>query len=404
MNPPIYKKLVKSRLSFVHTIKKIWFVLPILVTCLLIFWWSGNSASDNVFNYVLGKDSTLESGDGHLNILLLGIAGEKHEGPNLTDTIIVVSYNILTHKVSLISLPRDLWIEKYKVKVNSLYAIGLNRNNGLGFTRDEISQILGINIPYAIRIDFNGFTRAVDEVGGVDVDVPKSFEDYQYPVVGKETSLCDYEEKEVDITEEQSQVLGIPVGKQKALIDKTGAIATASSELQKGIAYSDSQVVNFFPCRFDILKFKQGITHMDGEMALKYVRSRHGNNGEGSDFARSRRQQLVLQAFRNKILSVDTLLDPSRILSLVKAFSESLDTNISPTQYLDLIKLVQKMDKVESFVIDQTGKEPLLIAPKLQDYGGAWVLIPAVRDYSKIQSFVKTIIEGNSTGSARLSN
>ena len=56
---------------------------------------------------------------------------------------------------------------------------------------------------------------------------------------------------------------------------------------------------------------------MDGDTALKFVRSRHGSNGEGSDFARAARQQKVIAAFKSKVLSFGTLINPKNIIESI---------------------------------------------------------------------------------------
>ncbi|MDO8570025.1 MAG: LCP family protein [Candidatus Daviesbacteria bacterium] len=357
---------------------------------LFIFWWESSSSS-SVFRFVFGKDKSLIMEDNRVNILLLGIAGAGHDGPNLTDTIMVASYKPSTNQVDLISLPRDLWLDEHKTKVNTLYQLGINKKDGLGFSENEIGKILGINIPYAIRVDFSGFVKAVDLLGGIDVDVQNSFDDYSYPVPGKENELCDYQEKEMDIDETKAKELNLNPGKVKALVDKDGKIATASAT---NITYSDIQVFKFFLCRFEHLSFQKGLTHMDGDTALKFVRSRHGNSKEGSDFARSKRQQLVLQAFKNQVLSTQTLTNPQKIVELLQTFGSSIETNIPVKLYPEFIKMLKQQKNIQSFVIDSVGKNPFLVIPPPGEYG-AWVLIPPNNDFSRIQKYVDDILSGN---------
>lgn len=376
------------------------FLFLILAVVFIVFLlWGRSSSAPRVFNYVLGKGSSLEIENDRVNVLLLGIAGGNHDGPNLTDTIMVASYDLKLHKVALISLPRDLWVSQEKSKVNALYAHGLEKGNGLGLARQSIGEILGITIPYAVRVDFNGFVKAVDLVEGIDVDVAKPFDDYVYPIAGKEREMCGYEEKEVELDEGRGKALQLTPGKYWALLDASGKIATASADL-KSITYTDEQVIKFFPCRFDHLSFKKGLNHFDGETALKFVRSRHGNNGEGSDFARSRRQQLVLQAFRAKVLSLDTLTDLSKIVDLVKTFGASVETNISQGEYLEFAKMAREVEGTQSFIVDGTGENPLLVTPSAADYGGAWVLVPAGGDYGRIHQFVTASFAASASESA----
>lgn len=369
----------------------------VILTALVIlglFWWKKPGGGHSVVNLVLGRESLLEEDGGRVSVLLLGIAGKGYDGPNLTDTIIVASYDTKTSKASLISLPRDLWVDKHKAKINTLYQIGINKGEGMDFARNEIGEMLGIKIPYAIRVDFSGFVKAVDLVEGINVDVEQSFDDYFYPVPSKEKELCGYKEEEKELNEEESKALNVESGKLKVLLDSEGKIATAAAKPGTNIVYTDKQVFQLFPCRFEHLSFGRGITSMDGTTALKFVRSRHGTNNEGTDFARSKRQQKVLQAFKDKVLSVETLFDAAKMVDLVKTLDSSIETNIGSKEYLEFAKLVKKQKGLKSYVIDSQGENPLLIVPSPGTYG-AWVLIPPDNDFSKIQKYIADIFSGN---------
>lgn len=369
--------------------KLLLFLVPFLIISLFL----ASSTSPSVFNYVLGRESSLELDRGRLNVLLLGIAGGKHGGPNLTDTIMIASYDIKTSNVDLISLPRDLWLQKHQTKINTLYQIGLEKQEGLDFVRREIGEVLDLSIPYAIRVDFAGFIKAVDIVGGIDVEVVQPFDDYLYPIEGKEDDLCDFEEKEVEVGEEEGKRLNIQPGKVKALFDREGKIATAAAKPGEEIPYDDNAIGKFFPCRFEHLRFDRGLTHMEGATALKFVRSRHGTNKEGTDFARSRRQQRVLGTFKEKVLSLETFTDPRKLVELVQTFEQSVDSNISQGDYLEFAKLLKKVKAIRSLVIDGSGKDPLLVTPKVGIYR-AWVLIPPDNNFSRIQKYIQSVFQG----------
>src|SRR4051794_24706 len=78
-------------------------------------------------------DITLKkSTDQKINVLLLGIGGGTHEGPNLSDTIIFASIDPNTKKTTLVSIPRDLWIPDLRAKINSAYATGQDKQTGDG--------------------------------------------------------------------------------------------------------------------------------------------------------------------------------------------------------------------------------------------------------------------------------
>lgn len=374
--------------------RKLWLLIFVLILVGIFFW--TNSSTSSVFRYVLGKGSSLQMENERINVLLLGMAGGTHDGPTLTDTIMVASFNNKTNKVNLISLPRDLWLDLQKSKVNALYEKGLSSGNGLKYAEDNFGNILGIKIPYAIRLNFSGFIKAVDLVEGIDVVVINSFNDYLYPVEGKENDYCGLEEKNMDIGEEQSKQLGLEKGEHQVLIDSSGKIATASATVGGKIVYGEDNVGIYFPCRYERITFTKGLTHMDGTTALKFVRSRHGLNGEGSDFARSRRQQLVLQAFKEKLLSVDTFTDVSKMVGLMKTFGESIETDIPESQYLEFAGLIKRVKEVKSTVINSEGINPLLINPPVEIYG-VWALTPPNNDFSAIHNFLTDVLNETDT-------
>lgn len=354
------------------------------------------SGTSSYVSYIF-SGTGLKSTAGQVNVLLLGTAGGVHDGPNLTDTIMVASYNLKTNQVYLVSIPRDLWLPALQGKANAVYQIGLSQNNGLGLTKTVMGNILGLPIHYALRIDFKGFADAVDILGGLDVSVDKTFDDYNYPIAGKENDLCGFEEKEIEITEEQAKQLNIAPGKGKFFVAPDGKIATDSAQEDIGAKY--------FTCRYEHLSFDKGPTRLDGDMALKFVRSRHGTNGEASDFARSKRQEKVLEALKGKMLSFETLTSPAKISELLKTFGRSIDTDISVKDAVEFYKLFSKVGKMQSFVLDDS----LLVHPPRETYGGAYVLVSLDDDFSTIQGYVKKILEGvitedEATAAARARN
>lgn len=339
------------------------FGIIILVVCLKLLF-GVFKFSPVLFELLFKPEVELKkTSDNTINILLLGIGGGAHEGPNLTDTIIFTSINPKTNKIIMVSIPRDLWVPDLQAKVNTAYAFGEEQGKGKGLVlaKAAIAKILGQPIDYAIRIDFSGFEKAIDLIGGIDILVERTFDDYEYPVAGKEDDPCGHAPEEINI------------------------LATGSSQLEA------------FPCRYKHIHFNKGMTHMNGQTALEYVRSRHALGAEGSDFARSRRQEKVISAFKDKVLSLDTFLNPGRVLSLYSLLEKSIDTDIKQDEFDDFIKLAQKMKnaKLQNTIVDYgdstEGREGLLTIPvDSSDYNGQWVLIPRVGngDFSEVKEYV----------------
>lgn len=372
------------------------FILVISLLTALAFFLTTLSGSDTIVRFnLLGKP--IKSTDEQVNILLLGIAGGVHDGSSLTDTILVASYNLKTNQVYLFSIPRDLWLPELRSKANAVYQLGISQNNGLDFSKTIMGNVLGIPIHYALRVDFRGFVQGIDTLGGIEVMVARSFDDYLYPIQGAENDLCGFEGKEIEFSEEQAKELNIEKGKRKVFVSPDGKIATDSAQEDKGLEY--------FSCRYEHISFEKGQMQMNGAIALKYVRSRHGTYGEGSDFARSARQEKVLQAIREKVLSPKTLFDISKVTELIKTLGKSIDTDISGKDAFEFYKLSKKLEGIHMFTIDDS----ILIHPNPQDYGGAYVLISQDDDFSVIHKYVKKILEGQiseyeATSSARPGN
>ncbi|MFC1656918.1 LCP family protein [Patescibacteria group bacterium] len=180
---------------------------------LVIAWFGGNILGNlyKIFggNPLLGFLQGISTGrvidgeaDKRINILIMGRGGVGHPGSNLTDTLIVASLDTKKDKVAMISIPRDLYVEypdnQGHGRINNLYTLGeraaKNTNYKSGFwgsssekitgptyTKNFISKMLDIPIHYYADIDFNGFEKLIDEVGGVTVDVEKSIYDPYYP-------------------------------------------------------------------------------------------------------------------------------------------------------------------------------------------------------------------------------
>lgn len=317
-----------------------------------------------IFQLLFNQKITLKKTDGNINMLLLGIGGGKHQGPNLTDTIIFANIDLAQNKAVLVSIPRDLWIEDLKGRINIAYAKG-----SLDLSKDVVSKVVGQPIDYVFRIDFGGFEKAIDLLGGVDVNVPSALDDYAYPIPGRENDPCGHKE------------------------DDLKTLATASSQLES------------FPCRYSYLHFDKGLQHMDGGKALQFVRSRHAIGDEGTDFARSKRQGELIKAIKDRLISLETLLNPVKIVSLYSVVKDSIDTNIKEDEFDDFIRLAEKMKNatLQNVVLDygDQGKERpgLLIHPEISDeYNNEWVLIPRVGNgnFSEIQKYVKCeILVGN---------
>lgn len=298
------------------------------------------------------------------NIALLGIGGAKHDGPDLSDTIILANVNVKQNAVHMFSIPRDLWIPDVNDKINAIYADAKEKGNGIQAVEQVLEKITGQKIDYVLVLDFEGFTKLVDHLGGVDVDVANTLDDYHYPIEGLEEDNC---------------------GKTNEDIEAFTATTSAETELW-----------DYFPCRYKHLHVDKGQNHLDGQMALEFVRSRHGVGTEGSDFARSRRQQLVISALKEKAFSLGVILNPVKLIGVYNILKSNIDTNIDMEKVDDFIKLANKLQggEIKNYVFDEGNSQEaygLLTHPEIsEEYRLKWVLTPRIGngDFSEMQQYV----------------
>lgn len=303
------------------------------------------SLIEQVRRLVGGSEKKLKGEDrDRINILVMGEGGEGHDGPHLTDTMLFVTFKPSTSEVGILSLPRDLWIplpEGGSNKINAInaYAEQAQPRSGGETASKVISRLLDQPIDYYVRVDFSAYKTLVDDVGGITVNVDQAFTDYAYPT---------------------------------------------DDELYKTVS------------------FQKGWQTMNGDTALEYVRSRHGNNGEGSDFARSRRQQKVMLALKDKLVSFDTLLNPSRVASVLETLQSHVVTNMELWEIVALAKDLRHVDQstLVHRVLDDNPEGPLYATTVTVSNGDAYVLLPRKGDWSDIQRIADRILQTKSDGSS----
>jgi polyisoprenyl-teichoic acid--peptidoglycan teichoic acid transferase len=212
-----------------------------------------------------------------VNFLLIG--SDKRPGSSYrTDTLVIAILWPREGQVSLISIPRDLWIYIPSVgmqRINTAYQSGEIYDypgGGPGLLRETITYNLGIRIDHTAMVEFDGFRRIVDTLGGVDLPVSCSYTDWR-------------------------------------LIDPS---------------YDPYNENNWW-----LYTVGPGLIHMDGDLALWYARSRSKSN----DFDRGRRQQEVLRAILAQALRTDTL---NKIPQLYSDLSSTVITDLGLDDILRL--------------------------------------------------------------------
>lgn len=329
------------------TIPKLFFY-PLIFIFLFLFIFSfqvifsGDSLSEtfekiNIFsNYGLNiaKDKPLKGeAEDRINILLLGMGGAGHPGPYLTDTMMLVSIKPSENKVSMVSIPRDLSVPISGYgwrKINNANHFGEMNKEGSGaeFASKTVEEIFKIPIHYYARVDFSGFENLINELDGIKVYVDNTFADSQFP-----TSDLGYQ----------------------------------------------------------TVSFEQGWQTMDGKTALNYARSRHGSNGENSDFARSKRQQKVLQAVKDKALSFTTFLSYKKITALFDLYKDHISTNLEPWEMFRFAQMAKDIDSknINNIVLDNGNDGPLYST----NINGAYLLLPKDMSFYQLQQIVTNAFE-----------
>lgn len=269
------------------------------------------------------------------SILLLGKGGEGHTAPNLTDTIMVAYLNKDSNKVSILSLPRDIWIPEIRAKLNTAYHYG-----GFEMAKNSVASITGQQINYTAVIDFSLFKDLIDSIGGIDVVVENDFTDEKYPLEGRENDLCNGDK--------------------------------------------------LFKCRYETIQFTKGEQKMDGELALKFVRSRNADGDEGTDLAREKRQQKVIEAVKEKLLSSDVILNPNTIKKIYDMAISHTETDINIKDGLSIVRFM--FESRENISFSSIPEDMLIVSQNDNKYDRQYVFLPASGTWNEFQEWIKNKI------------
>lgn len=272
-----------------------------------------------------------------INILLLGYGGPGHDGPYLTDSIMLLSIQPATHQAVMVSLPRDLWVKipalsdngAITSKLNSAYAIGTdhadypnvrsqyNTSTGGGdLAAATVSQITGQPIDHWVGVDFKAFRDVVNALGGVRVNVPTALDDPYFPA-GETTGMIH-------------------------------------------------------------IHFNPGLQWMNGEQALEYARSRETT----SDFDRSRRQQLIILAVRQRAFSLNAI---PKLFSVMGALKDNVRTNLKVE---DMRQLTDLAGGIKEKDIHRVSIDTSNFLRSGYSYDGQYILQPLDPTYGTLQRYL----------------
>jgi len=343
---------------------------------------SNNSTLGSVFGVLplLGNRDIQQDDQGRTNILLLGMRGENMPGGGLlADTIMLVTLKLDANeggnddKVSLVSIPRDLYVKMHNTsqhsKINSIYYYGEEKANttGLSEMKTVVSEITGVDVHYSVAINFRGFEQLIDAVGGVEVDLKEPFEE---PVQFSEMKVCDGD---------VGGVFTVETGEFEHKKDERGKIVASYPLCRNPIEECGG-----------VFSLPAGKQTLNGEKTLCYVRSRVTS----SDFDRAKRQQLILKELKEKLISMDTFSDFSKLNNILNAVGDNVKTDLSSSE---MKKFFEKYVGIQDAKIYQrvleSSEEGLLVNPVDAPEEVGYILVPRAGqdNYYEIHNLVQNI-------------
>ncbi|MFZ2299822.1 MAG: LCP family protein [Candidatus Moraniibacteriota bacterium] len=350
---------------------------------------SGGNA--NIFKSLVkslpgAKDTLDGESDGRINILLIGMRGEGAVGGgSLADTIMVLSLHPKqddqdTTRASLISIPRDLYVKvpgrEEQRKINAVYALGEERalhRGGMEDMRTIVGEITGLDIPYAVTINFQGFRDLVNAIGGITINLDQPFEEgLQFRGLEKRCDGVKYTVFAGNYEEKRIQ-------------RKNGTYYANPKRYPLCFEKMTQEDIAELECGGDF-KLPAGENLLDGDKALCYARARYAS----SDFDRARRQQEVIKLIKAKALSLGTLADFSKINAMLDSLGNNTSTNMEAWELKRLFDLYQKAgdtNQINQKVLENSEEGLLYNPPQTKETG--YILLPRGDNYDRIHELFR---------------
>jgi len=375
--------------------KKKWIKIGLIVVAILVIgggifaWKTGNilnkisGGKGGIFESFVkslpGVSNELEGEkEGQINIALLGMRGENVVGGGLlSDTIMIVGIRPVDNKISIISIPRDLYVTvpgtQDKQKINAVHAYGEKKDKGQGLEdmKKILSEITGLNVAYAASINFEGFKRLVDGIGGITIHLDAPFsETLQFRGLEQR---CD------------GVVYTLPSGnfEEKRVQRKNGSYYATPKKYP--LCYAKEINKADLECGGDF-QLPAGDVSLDGDKALCLSRSRVTS----SDFERAKRQQIIIQAIKDKLLSIGTLTDFAKMNEVLNNLGDNARTDMQAWEMKRFYDLYMQMNNPQIYQrVLENSEEGLLYNPPAN--GAGYILLPIGDNYDKIHEMAKNI-------------
>lgn len=295
---------------------------------------------------LLGSGAKLKAdANGLTNVLIFGTSEDDpgHGGAELTDSIMVVSINQEKKTASMVSMPRDMWVDYgkacisgYSGKINVVYMCNAGEskdaNQGALGLGQKVGEVFGLDVQYYVKVNYSVVRDVTTALGGVTVN-----------------------------------------------IDST-----------------DSRGIYDFNTK---LRLPNGPATLQGEQALAFVRARGDGGGygfEGSNFAREQNQQKMLVAIRDKSLSIGTLTNPVALTGLIDSLGDNVRTNLTPAETKTLAELAKDVPESSITRINLNEEGQSVVTTGTQNGQSIVRPIAGLTDYTKIKAYILGKINGGS--------
>jgi LCP family protein required for cell wall assembly len=381
---------LKNKMKFYQ---KKWFKIVVIIGVVLflgggIFAWktgsilnkiSGGGLLQSIVQNIPGVSNELKSEEnGRINVLLLGMRGENVVGGGtLADTIMVASIIPAENKASLISIPRDLYVDNpgwaNKSKINAVYAAGEEngKKQGLADMEKVVGEVTGLPIHYGASINFEGFKQLIDAIGGVEITLDKPFEE---SMQFNEAHVCD------------GNVFTVPTGEFENKYHKT--YDSKGKVIKEKIVKSYPLCTNPNTECGGNFKLPAGKQTLSGEKALCYVRSRTTS----SDFERAKRQQIILQLVKDKMLSAGTLTDFSKVNSMLNVLGDNVRSDMQIWEMQKFYDIYKDLGDLQIYQrVLENSDEGFLYNPTDMPKEVGYILLPIGGNYEQIHQMAQNI-------------
>jgi len=315
---------------------------------LLFFLFSGlNYSKEYSFSYEDPSDPSLKKGipkseNPSINILFLGVVGEGSRGAFLSDTIFVININPAREQITVISMPRDLWVKipdgSTGIKINGIYALEnkdkrFSQANSYDLIKEKTEDITGLFINYIVILDLKGLEKLTDALGGIDIWLEK-----------------DVIDPDLVNPHNPSEIFHLPAGWR----------------------------------------------HLDGALLIKFIRTRYAPEG---DFYRIQHQQQIVAALKNKLTKLADLWNLITWLKIWQSLSGHFISNLDFNTIWQIFSVVKNIssDQIKYLGITNRPPDELLMTSTMHDSWSEkdiYILIPkkGFENYQQIQEYIQNSI------------